>query len=48
LIAMRAQELGCNGIVMGTCGAGAMANLVFGSVACKVVHLFKVPVTLVK
>lgn len=47
-IAIRAEELGCDGIVMGTSGAGAMANLTFGSVAMKVVHLSKVPVTLVK
>lgn len=47
-IAMRAEELGCDGIVMGTHGAGALTNLTFGSVAMKVVHLSKVPVTLVK
>lgn len=47
-IAMRAEELGCDGIVMGTHGAGALANLTFGSVAMKVVHLSKIPVTLVK
>lgn len=47
-IAKRAEETGCNGIVMGTRGAGALTNLVMGSVAMKVVHLAKVPVTLVK
>lgn len=47
-IARRAEELGCDAIVMGTSGAGALANLVIGSVANKVVHLSKLPVTLVK
>jgi nucleotide-binding universal stress UspA family protein len=47
-IAARAQELGCNGIVMGTRGLGAVANLILGSVATKVVHLTPLPVTLVK
>ena len=35
-------------IVMGTRGEGAVGNLMLGSVATKVVHLAKVPVTLVK
>jgi nucleotide-binding universal stress UspA family protein len=39
---------GCDGIVMGTSGHGAIGNLVMGSVATKVVHLTKLPVTLVK
>jgi nucleotide-binding universal stress UspA family protein len=39
---------GCDGIVMGTRGLSAIGNLVMGSVATKVVHLAKVPVTLVK
>jgi nucleotide-binding universal stress UspA family protein len=47
-IARRADELGCDAIVMGTRGMGAIGNLVMGSVATKVVHLAKVPVTLVK
>jgi nucleotide-binding universal stress UspA family protein len=47
-IARCADELGCDGIVMGTRGLGAVANLVVGSVASRVVHLAKVPVTLVK
>lgn len=47
-IAKRAEALDCSGIVMGTRGLGAIANLVMGSVATKVVHLAKVPVTLVK
>jgi nucleotide-binding universal stress UspA family protein len=43
-----AEEQGCEGIVMGTRGMGAIGNLVMGSVATKVVHLTKLPVTLVK
>lgn len=47
-IAERAESLHCDGIVMGTRGMGAVGNLVMGSVATKVVHLAKCPVTLVK
>lgn len=47
-IARRADELGCDGIVMGTRGMSAMGGLLLGSVAMKVVHATKVPVTLVK
>lgn len=47
-IARCADEKGCDGIVMGTRGMGAIGNLVLGSVATKVVHLANVPVTLVK
>jgi nucleotide-binding universal stress UspA family protein len=47
-IVKRAQELGCDGIVMGTRGMSAIGNLVMGSVATKVVHLAAIPVTLVK
>jgi nucleotide-binding universal stress UspA family protein len=47
-IARRANALSCEGIVMGTRGMGAIANLLLGSVAAKVVHLATVPVTLVK
>lgn len=47
-IVRRAEELGCDGIVMGTRGMGAVGNLMMGSVATKVVHLTKLPVTLVK
>jgi nucleotide-binding universal stress UspA family protein len=43
-----AEEKGCDGIVMGTRGMGAIGNLVMGSVATKVIHLTKLPVTLVK
>lgn len=47
-IAKRADELGCDGIVMGTRGMTAMGSLVMGSIATKVVHVANVPVTLVK
>lgn len=47
-IARHADELGCDGIVMGTRGMAAIGNLVMGSVATKVVHLSKLPVTLAK
>lgn len=48
MIAKRADELGCDSIIMGTHGRGAIGSLVMGSIATKVVHLAKVPVTLVK
>jgi nucleotide-binding universal stress UspA family protein len=43
-----AKKLGCDEIVMGTRGMGAVGNLVLGSVAARVVRLSRVPVTLVK
>ena len=43
-----AEELGCNAIIMGTQGRGTIGSLFMGSVAIKVVHLTKLPVTLVK
>jgi nucleotide-binding universal stress UspA family protein len=43
-----AKENGCDAIVMGTRGMGAIANLMMGSVATKVIHLSELPVTLVK
>ena len=46
IAAARAQK--CDAIVMGTRGQGAVGNLLLGSVATKVIHLAKVPVTLVK
>jgi nucleotide-binding universal stress UspA family protein len=43
----KAAERGCDGIVMGTRGTGVIENLMMGSIATKVVHLTKLPVTLV-
>jgi nucleotide-binding universal stress UspA family protein len=48
VIARRADELGCDGIVMGTRGMTAIGGFVMGSIATKVVHAANVPVTLVK
>jgi nucleotide-binding universal stress UspA family protein len=42
-----AVDRGCDGIVMGTRGTGGIANLVMGSIATRVIHLTKLPVTLV-
>ena len=47
-IARRADELGCDLIVMGTRGMTPIAGMVMGSVTMKVVHFANVPVTLVK
>lgn len=47
-IAAYAEQRDCAGIVMGTRGLGPAAGLLLGSVAHKVLHLSKVPVTLVK
>jgi nucleotide-binding universal stress UspA family protein len=47
-VADAARTLKCGSIVMGTRGQGAVGNLLLGSVATKVIHLAKVPVTLVK
>ncbi|EGV30965.1 UspA domain-containing protein [Thiorhodococcus drewsii AZ1] len=47
-IAKLAEDLGCDTIVMGTHGRGELANLVIGSVAAKLIHLVKIPITLVK
>jgi nucleotide-binding universal stress UspA family protein len=48
VIADHADALGCDGIVMGTRGSGALGGLLLGSVATKVIHSANVPVTLVK
>jgi nucleotide-binding universal stress UspA family protein len=48
VIADYAQRMGCDKIIMGTRGMGSLANLLMGSIATKVIHLSKVPVTLVK
>jgi nucleotide-binding universal stress UspA family protein len=47
-IAAHVDDHGADAIVMGTRGLGAVGGLVLGSVASKVVHLVKVPVTLIK
>jgi nucleotide-binding universal stress UspA family protein len=47
-IAKHADEIGCDGIVMGTRGMTALGDLLMGSVATKVLHAANVPVTLVK
>jgi nucleotide-binding universal stress UspA family protein len=46
-IVRRAKELGCDLIIMGTRGMGAVGNLVLGSAATKVIHMTDVPVLLV-
>jgi nucleotide-binding universal stress UspA family protein len=47
-IADYAAEQGCDSIVMGTHGRGGLADLFLGSVASKVIHLTRLPVTLIK
>jgi nucleotide-binding universal stress UspA family protein len=47
-IADFAQKYHCDHIVMGTHGLGAIAQMVLGSVASKVLHLAAIPVMLVK
>ncbi len=48
IVAHFVNELKCDQVVMGTKGAGAVANMVMGSAATKVLHLVQVPVLLVK
>ncbi len=43
-----AQGRHCDAIIMGTRGMTPLANLMLGSVATKVIHLARTPVTLVK
>lgn len=43
-----AETLGCDQIVMGTHGRGALKELLVGSITLKVVHLSNIPVLLVK
>lgn len=47
-IAHYVREKKVDQIIMGTRGAGSVANMLLGSVATKVLHLVNVPVTLVK
>jgi nucleotide-binding universal stress UspA family protein len=43
-----AKAHGCDSIIMGTRGMGMLGNIVLGSTANQVIHLAKIPVTLVK
>lgn len=43
-----AAELGCDHIIMGSRGLGAISGLMLGSVTRKVLHLATIPVTCVK
>jgi nucleotide-binding universal stress UspA family protein len=47
-IAAHVRDAGCDAVVMGTHGRGALANLVIGSVATQVVRRVDVPLTLIK
>ncbi|MCX7897003.1 MAG: universal stress protein [Rhodocyclaceae bacterium] len=47
-IAERAQALGCDVIVMGRRGLGALGSALLGSVTLKVLQLTNLPVTLIK
>lgn len=47
-IAAHAHAAGCDAVIMGTRGRGALASLMIGSVATQVVKLVDIPVTLVK
>lgn len=47
-IVRHAEDLACDVIVMGTRGMGALTSLILGSITMKVVHLTKLPVTLIK
>lgn len=47
-IAERAEEIGCDQIIMGSRGVSAIAGLLLGSVTTKVLHFAHVPVTIVR
>lgn len=47
-IAQYAVDKGCNKIVMGTRGLGAISGMLMGSVTTRLLHLTALPVTLVK
>ncbi|SDI48598.1 universal stress protein [Propionivibrio dicarboxylicus] len=47
-ISQLADELGCDQIVMGTHGRGALGDLLMGSITLKVLHLAQIPILLVK
>lgn len=48
IIGSYADKQHCDMVVMGTRGLGPVGGLLLGSVAMKVIHLVKIPVTLVK
>lgn len=48
VIAAYLKTEGCDRIVMGSRGLGAVSGLVLGSVATKVLHLTQVPITLIR
>jgi nucleotide-binding universal stress UspA family protein len=48
VVARYAKEKGCDRVVMGTRGLGAVAGVVLGSVATRVIHLAEVPILLVR
>jgi nucleotide-binding universal stress UspA family protein len=48
IVAHFVKEIGADQVVMGTKGAGAVANMIMGSAATKVLHSVPVPVLLVK
>jgi nucleotide-binding universal stress UspA family protein len=48
MIAKRAEELGSDTIVMGAHGGGALSKMLIGSTVTKVMHLTKLPVTVVR
>lgn len=47
-IASYAEENGCDEVVMGARGLGSVLNLLLGSTTTKLLHLVKIPVTIVK
>ena len=47
-IVRTARRLHCDSIVMGTRGMGPLKDLLLGSVASKVLHLSRIPVTLIR
>jgi nucleotide-binding universal stress UspA family protein len=47
-VAQYVKEQRIDQVVMGTRGAGSVANMLLGSVATKVLHVVEVPVLLVK
>lgn len=47
-IARRAEELGCDAIVMGRHGKTTLGDMLVGSVAMKVLHASRLPVMLVR